>query len=199
MTKIAVLDDWQGVARESADWSRLAQRAELVFFEQPLVGPDAAVQALAEFDILHGHARAHGFPATLIARLPRLRMIALTGPRTWTMDIEACSARAGSSSATRAGRSPVLRQPSWHWALLLAATRHIPAADASMRAGVFQSGIPMGSVLDGRTLGVIRSRQDRVTPGALRTGAGHMRWCSLGVRTRRRTRRPRQAHASSTR
>jgi phosphoglycerate dehydrogenase-like enzyme len=39
--------------------------------------------------------------------------------------------------------------------LLLAATRCIPAADASMRAGRFQSGVPAGSVLEGRTLGVV--------------------------------------------
>ena len=31
MVKIAILDDWQDVARSSADWSRLAARADLVF------------------------------------------------------------------------------------------------------------------------------------------------------------------------
>jgi phosphoglycerate dehydrogenase-like enzyme len=154
MTKIAVLDDWQGVARASADWSRLAQRAELVFFEQPLGGPDAAAQALAEFDILMAMRERMAFPATLIARLPRLRMIALTGSRTWTMDIEACSAR-GIIVSNTGGEKSGSATAELALGLLLAAARHIPAADASMRRGVFQRGIPMGSVLDGGTLGVI--------------------------------------------
>jgi len=38
MTRIAVLDDWQGVAGQSADWPRLAQRAGLTFFERPFEG-----------------------------------------------------------------------------------------------------------------------------------------------------------------
>ena len=35
MTKIAVLDDWQGVARQSADWAELEKRAQVVIFEKP--------------------------------------------------------------------------------------------------------------------------------------------------------------------
>ena len=52
MTRIAVLDDWQGVAHDSADWSRLSQRAEVVFFRQPFESADAVAQALAEFDVI---------------------------------------------------------------------------------------------------------------------------------------------------
>jgi phosphoglycerate dehydrogenase-like enzyme len=154
MTKIAVLDDWQGVARGAADWSRLASRGEIVFFEQPLGGPDAAAQALAEFDILIAMRERMAFPATLIARLPRLRMIALTGSRTWTMDIDACTAR-GIVISNTGGEKSGAATAELALGLLLAATRSIPAADASMRAGRFQTGVPAGSVLEGRTLGVI--------------------------------------------
>ncbi|HZP94469.1 MAG TPA: D-2-hydroxyacid dehydrogenase family protein [Burkholderiales bacterium] len=154
MIRIAVLDDWQGIARESADWSGLAQRGEIVFFDQPLRGPEAAAQALAEFDVIVAMRERTAFPATLIARLPRLRMIALTGSRTWTMDIEACTARrivvcnTGGEKASAATAELAL-------GLLLAAARFLPAADASLRAGRFQDGVPAGSVLEGRTLGVI--------------------------------------------
>jgi hypothetical protein len=34
MTKVAVLDHWQGVARSSTDWSPLLVCAEVVFLEQ---------------------------------------------------------------------------------------------------------------------------------------------------------------------
>ena len=35
MTKIAVLDDWQRVARKSADWTPLIARADVKFLETP--------------------------------------------------------------------------------------------------------------------------------------------------------------------
>ena len=154
MTRIAVLDDWQGVARESADWSQLAQRAELAFFDRPMLGPDAVARALAEFEIVIAMRERTAFPAALIARLPRLRMIALTGSRTWTMDLEACTAR-GIVVCNTGGEKSSAATAELTLGLLLAAVRCIPAADASMRAGRFQSGVAAGTILEGRTLGVI--------------------------------------------
>jgi len=154
MTRIAVLDDWQGVAGQSADWSRLSQRAELTFFEQPFDGENAVAQALAEFDIIVAMRERTRFPASLIARLTRLRMIALTGARSWTMDMEACTARGIVVSHT-AGQQSTPATAELTLGLLLAAARLIPTADASIRAGGFQNGVPAGTVLEGRTLGVI--------------------------------------------
>ena len=154
MTRIAVLDDWQGVAGQSADWSRLSQRAELTFFEQPFDGENAVAQALAQFDIIVAMRERTRFPASLIARLTRLRMIALTGARSWTMDMEACTARGIVVSHT-AGQQSTPATAELTLGLLLAAARLIPTADASIRAGGFQNGVPAGAVLEGRTLGVI--------------------------------------------
>ena len=39
IVKIAILDDWQDVARSSADWSRLAARADLTFLRLTLSRP----------------------------------------------------------------------------------------------------------------------------------------------------------------
>jgi phosphoglycerate dehydrogenase-like enzyme len=154
MTRIAVLDDWQGVARQSADWSRLQKRAEVVFFEQPLGGPDAIARALADFDVVVAMRERTPFPAALIAKLAKLRMIALTGSRTWTMDIEACTAR-GIVVCNSGGERSGAATAELALGLLLSAARSIPAADASMRAGVFQTGVPAGGVLEGKTLGII--------------------------------------------
>jgi phosphoglycerate dehydrogenase-like enzyme len=154
MTRIAVLDDWQGVARASADWSHLSQRAEAVFFEQPFDGPDAVARALADFEIIIAMRERTAFPAALIERLTRLRMIALTGSRSWTMDIGACTAR-GLVVCNTAGQQSTAATAELTLGLLLAATRHISAADRSMRAGAFQRDVPTGTVLEGRTLGVI--------------------------------------------
>jgi phosphoglycerate dehydrogenase-like enzyme len=154
MTHIAVLDDWQAVAGASADWSRLSQRAQVTFFKQPFESEDAVAQALAEFDIIVAMRERTRFPASLIARLSRLRMIALTGARSWTMDMEACTARGIVVSHT-AGQQSTSATAELTLGLLLAAARFIPLADATIRSGGFQSGVAAGTVLEGRTLGVI--------------------------------------------
>ena len=58
--KIAILDDWQDVARSSADWSKLGARAELVFFADAFATEDEAAVALADFENSSDNARAHG-------------------------------------------------------------------------------------------------------------------------------------------
>src|SRR5271166_5307186 len=91
MVKIAVLDDWQDVARKSADWSSLAARAELTFFANAFGTENEAAAALADFDILLTMRERTAFPATLLRRLPKLRMISITGAHVATLDLEACS------------------------------------------------------------------------------------------------------------
>lgn len=154
MTRIAVLDDWQKVARESADWSALERRAEVVFFETPFADLDATARALADFDALIVMRERTPFPAKLIERLPKLRMIALTGARSWSLDFAACTARGIVVCNTQSDYSTAATAE-LALALLLAAARRVPAADRSMRAGHFQSDVPLGSTLAGRTLGVL--------------------------------------------
>jgi phosphoglycerate dehydrogenase-like enzyme len=154
MPRLAVLDDWQGIARSSADWSALEQRAELTFFEQPLGGVEATARALTEFDIVLAMRERTFFPASLIERLQRLRMLNVTGSRTRTLDLDACTARGILVCGTGGERSGAATAE-LALGLLLAARRCIPAADAAMRAGRFQSGVPAGAVLDSGTLGVI--------------------------------------------
>jgi phosphoglycerate dehydrogenase-like enzyme len=152
--RIAVLDDWQGVARRSTDWSRLQAQADVVFLQEALADVDRAVEALKEFDVLVAMRERTPFPRELIARLPRLRMIALTGARSWTLDLAACTERnilvchTGGDKASAATAELTL-------ALLLAAARHIAEADASMRNSRFQQGLSTGTALEGRTLGVV--------------------------------------------
>ena len=152
--RIAVLDDWQQIARKSTDWSALMARAEVAFFDTAFRSEDEAAKALADFDILMSMRERTRFPASLVTRLPRLKMFAMTGRRAATIDAATMTARGvtvcNTGSADNGEGTAELAL-----GLMLAATRRIPAADANIRQGRFQDGVPVGFVLSGKTLGVL--------------------------------------------
>ncbi len=154
MTNVAVLDDWQGVARGSADWSKLEARASVTFFSAAFDSQDDAAAKLADFDIVLSMRERTPFPATLIARLPKLRLLGTTSGRTATVDLAACTAQGvvvcntGSGPGSAATAEIAL-------GLLISAMRFIPAGDAALRAGRFQDGVPEGRALHGKTLGLL--------------------------------------------
>ena len=111
-------------------------------------------QALADFDIIMAMRERTAFPAALIAKLPKLRMIATTGSRPPSLDLDACTAR-GLLVCNTGGERSGAATAELALGLLIAATRHVTAGDMSARAGRFQSGVPMGEVLEGTTLGII--------------------------------------------
>jgi phosphoglycerate dehydrogenase-like enzyme len=154
MTKIAVLDDWHDVARRSADWSALTARAEVTFFTAPFADGEAAAQALADYDIVLAIRERTAFPASLVGRLPRLRMFGLTGTRAALIDIAAMIDRGITVCHTGGGPS-VASTAELALGLMLAAARHIPAGDAAVRAGRFQQGTQAGTVLAGKSVGLI--------------------------------------------
>jgi phosphoglycerate dehydrogenase-like enzyme len=153
-TRIGVLDDWQGVARRSADWSALEKRASLAFFEQPFATEHELVKATVGCDIIIAMRERTKFSRQVLERLPKLRMIALTGGRTWTMDFDTLKAR-GIPVCHTGGERSTAATAEIALGLLLSAARSISRGDASIRAGGFQGGVPEGTVLEGKTLGII--------------------------------------------
>jgi phosphoglycerate dehydrogenase-like enzyme len=155
MTKVAVLDDWQGVAQSSADWSPLLARGEVIFFSQAFEDEDDAARKLADFEIVLSMRERTPLPASLINRLPKLRILGITGVRNATLDTTACTARGILVCNTVGGSSSEAATAELALGLLLAAARAIPAADANMRAGRFQGGVSVGISLSGKTIGII--------------------------------------------
>ncbi len=81
-------------------------------------------------------------------------MIALTGSRSPSLDVAACTrARRGGQQHRRHGVDDGTAELAL--GLMLAAARRIPAGDAAIRAGRFQEGVGVGPVLEGKTLGII--------------------------------------------
>lgn len=152
--KIAVLDDWQQVARTSADWSALLLRADVEFFTAPFADEDEAARRLAPFDIILAIRERTPFPPSLVARLPNLRMFGLTGNRAGMIDLAGMIARGITVTYTDGGPG-VSSTAELALGLMVAAARCIPAGDVGVRSGRFQQGTPLGHVLDGKTLGLV--------------------------------------------
>jgi phosphoglycerate dehydrogenase-like enzyme len=155
MNRVAVLDDWQGIARSSIDWSPLTARAEVVFFAEAFDNEDDAATKLANFDIVLSMRERTAMPASLINRLPDLRMLGVTGARSPLLDTEACTARGVLVCNTTGAPNTKAAPAELALGLLIAAARAIPAADANMRAGRFQEGLPVGISLAGKTVGIV--------------------------------------------
>ena len=80
--KIAVLDDYQNAALESADWSVLRDRADIAVFQNHLADPDAVIERLLPFDVVCVMRERTPLPRDVIERLPKLKLIASTGSGT---------------------------------------------------------------------------------------------------------------------
>src|SRR6476661_8639643 len=87
--KIAILDDYQNVALEMADWSAVSKRAEITVFHDHVSEPSALVERLLPFDVVCAMRERTPLPRSVIERLPNLKLIASTGPGNASIDIAA--------------------------------------------------------------------------------------------------------------
>lgn len=154
MLKIAILDDYAGVALDSADWSRLS--AEITAFDRHLSENEAAT-VLAPFDVLCTMRERMALPRTLIERLPSLKLITIVGAGLANLDMQAATDH-GVVVCHSDFRSPAMAAvanatPELAWGLMIATVRHIAAEDRALRQGGWQSSV--GLILAGRTLGLL--------------------------------------------
>lgn len=149
MIRVALLDDYQGVALDYAEWSRLAGRAEVVTFRDHLTNEDALADRLREFDVVMALRERTPFWRSLLTRLPRLKLLTTAGMRNASIDVAAATefgilvcGTGGSGSGT----------PELTWGLIHAILRQIPREHAATRAGRWQETV--GVDLRGKTLGL---------------------------------------------
>jgi phosphoglycerate dehydrogenase-like enzyme len=149
--KCVVLDDYQGVARSSADWSVLDDDVELIVFDRHLDGEDAVADALAEAEIVVIMRERTPFPASLLARLPKLELLVTSGMRNGSVDLAAAQ-RHGVTVCGTASTSTAPGELTW--ALILGLARHLVTENTGLRAnGPWQR--TLGTDLAGRTLGLL--------------------------------------------
>ncbi|MFP2924579.1 D-2-hydroxyacid dehydrogenase family protein [Pyxidicoccus sp. 3LG] len=147
---IAILDDYQRVARGLADWSRLPAGSGLHVFDHHLADTEARVAVLQPFDVLVLMRERTPFPAALLERLPRLKLLVTTGGRNAAIDLEACRARGLTVCGTGNVGAPTAELA---WGLILALVKRIPVEDRALRTGTWQSGLTEG--LAGKRLGLL--------------------------------------------
>lgn len=148
--KIAILDDYQNVALQMADWTALSKRAEVTVFTDHLSDPDAIIRRLEPFDVVCIMRERTLLSRDTIARLPNLKLIASTAFRNAAIDVEAAKERGIAIAHTGYRSTPTIEMT---WALILASARNIVDESVSVRSGGWQQGL--GEELEGKTLGVL--------------------------------------------
>ncbi len=147
---VAILDDYQNVALQSADWSRLDGRAAITVFNDHLADPADVVERLRTFDVICVMRERTPLPRAILEQLPRLRLIASTGARNASIDVAAAAELGIEIVHTGYESSPTVELT---WALILASARNILTESNSLRSGGWQRTV--GSGLRGKTLGVL--------------------------------------------
>lgn len=148
--KIALLDDYQGVALTCADWQSILPGADITVFRDHLDDENALARRLEGFEIIGIMRERTPFPASLLRRLPKLKLLVTTGHRNDSVDVEAAKAQGITVCGTP---SSAYAAAELTWALIMAAARRIDVETRSLRDGGWQVGL--GRDLKGATLGVI--------------------------------------------
>ena len=148
--RVAVLDDYQSVAMEVADWSVLPAGTEVQTFSDHLDDIEAVAERLQDFEIVVAMRERTPFPRDLLERLPRLELLITTGSQNAAIDVEA----ARELGAIVCGTGSLgFATAELTWGLILALARQIPREDRAIREGGWQ--VALGQGLQGKTLGII--------------------------------------------
>ncbi len=160
MMKIGIPDDYADTVRTLPSFAKMSAHAVSIWTDAA-ADLDALVTRFKDVEVLVLLRERTPISAALVARLPALRLITISGPYP-NIDVAACTAHgiAVCASANRAS----MATPELTWALIMSAMRHIPGEVARLKAGGWQHDI--GRVLHGRKLGIFGfGRIGRVVAG----------------------------------
>jgi phosphoglycerate dehydrogenase-like enzyme len=154
LARLAILDDYQGVALSRGPWDRLPQDLAIEVFRDTLTDLNALAARLAPFDAILMMRERTAFLRPLLERLPNLRLLITTAARNRSIDLAAATARGVTVCGTPSFGHPTVDLT---WGLILSLMRRIPEQQASLRAGGWQiaPGGSVGNTLEDRTLGLV--------------------------------------------
>ncbi|MEC0124833.1 D-2-hydroxyacid dehydrogenase family protein [Paenibacillus pabuli] len=149
--RCAILDDYQNVALSSADWSPILDRVEIQTFNHYMGSEDKVVQELQDFEMIVLMRERTPFPETVIAQLPKLKLLITSGMRNAAIDLRAAEERGVIVCGTEGSSNPPTELT---WALILGLSRKLVTENNALRSNRnWQSTVGMD--LYGKTLGLL--------------------------------------------
>jgi phosphoglycerate dehydrogenase-like enzyme len=148
--QIAVIDDWQDVARDVLDWSVLEAIGEVDFIHDYPADNTTLAARLNKYAVICVMRERTRFDEDLLRRLPQLKLLVTGGMRNAAIDLKAATALGIQVSGTDSYKHAA---PELTWALIMAATRNLVVEANALRAGKWQQGL--GGDLHGKTLAIL--------------------------------------------
>jgi phosphoglycerate dehydrogenase-like enzyme len=148
--QIAVIDDWQDVARNVVDWSRLEDIGQVSFIHDYPADNETLAQRLEAFEVICVMRERTRFDEDLLRRLPNLKLLVTGGMRNAALDFKAAATLGIQVCGTDSYKHAA---PELTWALIMAATRNLVAEANALRDGKWQQGL--GGDLHGKTLAIL--------------------------------------------
>ena len=151
VTRLAILNDYQDAALNSADWKSLPSDVEITALREALPEDEAArAAALQPFDIICMMRERTPMPRSLLERLPNLKLLTTTAMVNRQTDMAAAKELGITVCGTGGAGSGTAELT---WGLIIGLARHISAEHQNMRDGRWQ--LTLGDDLIGHTLGLL--------------------------------------------
>jgi phosphoglycerate dehydrogenase-like enzyme len=150
MMRVAILDDYQGIALRLADWKSLQPAVQVEAFPEHIADIDTLAKRLHAFECVVLMRERTPLRRPLIDKLPNLQLVVTTGMVNASVDAAALAERGIVYCGTDGvGHSTA----ELTWGLILGLLRSIPHEDHALRQGRWQTRI--GYSAKGKTLGII--------------------------------------------
>ncbi|MGF1803033.1 D-2-hydroxyacid dehydrogenase family protein [Vibrio gigantis] len=149
--KIAILDDYQNVVKDLDCFNKLAQHDVTVFTET--YSEQQLAVKLISFEAIVLIRERTEITESLLSQLPTLKLISQTGKVSHHVDPQMCE-RFGVTVLE--GRGSPVAPSELCWALIMAASRHIPIYAANLKQNEWQDcgSLGLGRTLKGLKLGI---------------------------------------------
>jgi phosphoglycerate dehydrogenase-like enzyme len=148
--QIAILDDYQQVAFQFADWAPVREKAQVTVFSDHLSEEAGLIKRLQPFQVICVMRERTPLTRTILSQLPNLKLIVSTGQRNASIDVKA-AVELGINVANTGYHET--GAPELTWGLLLAIARHIIPENTAVRADGWQQRV--GADLAGKTIGIV--------------------------------------------
>ena len=148
--QIAVIDDWQDVARDVVDWSVLDSIGEVSFVHDYPADNETLAKRLGAFEVICVMRERTRFDEDLLRRLPKLKLLVTGSMRNAALDLKAAATLGIQVCGTDSYKHAA---PELTWALIMTATRDLVVEANAVRSGLWQQGL--GGDLYGKTLAIL--------------------------------------------